>query len=200
MLKNFAYPKKNRKILSTKMSCTLKKLFFVPVILLILGFLIGARTAKDEDSRLWQTLEAKGDTAFQHYELKNARQYWHASLKENPDNLKCYNKLGISFLVLKEYDNAVDILKKGLKRDGNNPALNYNLALAYYYSGNVGMAMEVSEKVLTLNRYYPQANYLRGLCFEKKGLIEEARAAYVEELNNNPGSKKAWQKVVKEEL
>ena len=174
-------------------------LVLVPVLLLPLVLLIGAIAAKDKDSQLWQVLETKGNTAFQHYEIENARQYWHASLKENPDNLKCYNKLGISFLVLKEYNNAVDILREGLKKDSNNPGLNYNLALAYYYSGDVGMAMEVSEKVLTLNRYYPEANYLRGLCFEKNGLIEEARAAYVEELNNNPGSRRAWKKV-KEEL
>lgn len=176
----------------------MKKLFLVPVIFLPLVFLIGAITAKDEDSNLWQVLEAEGDTAFQHYEIENARQYWHASLKENPDNLKCYNKLGISFLVLKEYDNAVDILREGLKKDSKDPGLNYNLALAYYYSGDVEMALEVSEKVLTLNKYYPEANYLRGLCFEKMGRIKQAQKAYVEEINNNPGSKRAWQKVKEE--
>ncbi len=173
----------------------MKRLFLVAVILLSLVLLIGAVTTKDRDSPLWQVLETKGDRAFQLYETEKARRYWQDSLKENSDNLKVYNKLGISFMLLKEYDKAVDILTEGLKKDSNSPGLNYNLALAHYYSGDVRMALEVSEKVLSLNRGYPEANYLKGLCFEKMGGIEEAQAAYVEELNNNPGSRRAWQKV-----
>ena len=169
----------------------MKKLFFLLSIPLAIALLAG----RDKATELWKIFDAKGDKAFQHYQIEESCQYWQAAIKENPDNLKAYNKLAISFLLLKEHDKAVDILKEGLKLNSDSLSLNYNLALAYYYSDDVRSALEVSEKVLMLNSSYPEANYLRGLCLEKMGRIKESQRAYVEELNNNPGSRRAWQKV-----
>jgi len=177
----------------------MKKLFLLVIIALsIILFFRGIRK-KDNTLELWQALDKKADAAFQNHEMEEACRYWRIAIKKK-DNIKIYNKLGIAYLLLKENEKAIDIFKKGLRIEGNNLGLNYNLALAYYYSGDNERALGQLEEVLNLNKLYPEANYLRGLCFENIGKIEDAQAAYIEELNNNPGSRRAWKKVRKEKL
>ena len=173
----------------------MKKLSLIIVLLCLACLTAGIRKAKNRTPPTWKNLEAKGDSAFHQYEIEDACQFWEEAIQENPDNLKVYNKLGISFLLLKEYEKAVDIFQDGLKLNSNSPDLNYNLALAHYYCGDFGEASRLLKKVLTINRDYHEANYLKGLCLEKMGRIEEAQRAYIQELNNNPGSRAAWRKV-----
>jgi tetratricopeptide (TPR) repeat protein len=173
----------------------MKKIFLLVVMVLAVTLLAGGIRKKDKALELWKALDRKGDMAFQAHKIEKACQSWQKAVKENPDNLKIYNKLGISYLLLKDYHKAIDILEKGLSIDSKNVGLNYNLALAYYYSDDNEKALEWLEAVLNLNRFYPEANFLKGLCLENIGKVEDARAAYMEELNNNPGSRRAWQKV-----
>ena len=174
----------------------MKKSFFLIVLLICLAFLpAGIRRIKNRASPPLQPLEARGDSAFNEYEIEKACQYWEEAIDENPNNLNAYNKLGICFLLLKENEKAVNIFEEGLKLNSRNADMNYNLALAYYYCGDFEETCHVLEKVLSLNKSYPRANYLKGLCLENMGRIEEAEKAYVEELNNNPGSRAAWKKV-----
>lgn len=173
----------------------MKKLFLLAIILLSLFLLFGGVRNRTKTPRHWQVLDGEADRAFQNYEIEKARRCWQRSIEKNPRNLKAYSKLGIAYMLIKEYDKAIDILRKGLSIDGENLGLNYNLALAYYYSGDNKRTLEQLEIVSELNSEYPEANYLKGLCLENMGRIEEARQAYIEELNNNPGSTRAWKKV-----
>ncbi len=173
-----------------------RNICLIVLLLLCLTFLpAGIRRIKDRTSPPLQTLEAKGDSAFNEYFIEQACQYWEEAINENPNNLDTYNKLGICFLLLKENEKAVSIFEDGLKLNGRNADMSYNLALAQYYCGDFEEACRVLEKVISLNWCYPRANYLKGVCLENMGRIDEAEKAYVEELNNNPGSRAAWRKV-----
>ena len=179
------------------LSYDMKNLFLVALIILSVIVLKGIKK-KDNPIELWQALDKKASTAFQNYEIEKACKYWLKALKEKPDNLKIYNKLGIAYLLVKDYNQAIDILKKGLDIDDTSPGLNYNLALTYYYAGYKEKTLKQLEKVLALESSYPDANYLKGLCYEDTGRMEDARKAYTEELNNNPGSRRAWKKAKQE--
>ncbi len=175
-----------------------KSFFLISISFLSLVLLVGWIRKKDNTFELWQALDKKGDTAFQNHEIEKACSYWRIANKKNKNSVQIYNKLGISYLLLKDNEKAIDILEKGLRIDNNNLGLNYNLGLAYYHSGDNEKALGQLEEVLELNSSYPEANYLRGLCLENIGRMKEAKAAYIEELNSNPGSRRAWKKVKRE--
>jgi len=174
----------------------MKKLFLLAGILSIV-LLAGGIIKRDTPFELWQAMDKKADTAFRNHEIEQACRYWRIAIK-NKDNVKIYNKLAIAYLLLKENEKAVDILEKGLRIEGSNLGLNYNLSLAYYHSGDNEKALGQLEKVLELNSSYPEANFLKGLCLENIGKMGEAQQAYIEELNSNPGSRRAWKKVKRE--
>ena len=174
----------------------MKKFLLLAGILSIV-LLAGGIIKRDTPFELWQAMDKKADTAFQNHEIEEACRYWRIAIKKK-DNVKIYNKLGISYLLLKENEKAVDILEKGLRIENSNLGLNYNLSLAYYHSGDNEKALGQLEKVLELNSSYPEANFLKGLCLENIGKMGEAQQAYIEELNSNPGSRRAWKKVKRE--
>jgi len=143
----------------------------------------------------WRAFERRGDEAFQRHALEVALQYWGETLTQAPDRVVLYNKIAIAHMLAKQPGEAINVLQRGLQMDAGNPRLYYNLSLAHYYCDAAGKALEVLEQVLRLDEDYPDAHLLKGLCLDELGRHDEARQAYVDELNANPGSQKAWQKV-----
>ena len=142
--------------------------------------------------------EILGDKAFQSHDLAQAEQHWRAALAERPRDSGLCNKLAIGYMLRQEFDAAVSVLERGLAVEPEHVGLNYNRALAYYYLDDTDAALAAIDKVLCLATHYPDARYLKGLCFEKLERPDDARQAFIEELNVNPGSRRAWRKVRKD--
>lgn len=143
----------------------------------------------------WRELEAKGDDAFRRHALDAALAYWRDTLEQVPARIALYNKMAIAHMLAKQPEEAVRVLQRGILADADDPKLHYNLSLAHYYSGSVEEALSTIEQVLRLDEDYPDAHLLRGLCLDELDRHDEARQAYIDELNANPGSRQAWKKV-----
>lgn len=76
-----------------------------------------ADVTKGDKVKMAQTAELKGDLARIHAEYLVAVGQYKAALRASPDDAKLYNKLGISYLQLRDYGAARKAFSQAVKRD-----------------------------------------------------------------------------------
>jgi len=136
----------------------------------------------------------EGDEYFSSGNLDKAIEKWIESLNYK-QNVTVYEKIVMAQIIKNDLIEAEIWIYRGLTYFPNNVNLAFNLALIMFYKEDFAGAMDNLEKVLDLNKYYPNAHFLKGLIYEKKGDGISARKEFVNEININPGSKRAWQKL-----
>ncbi len=136
----------------------------------------------------------KGDELFASGDIDGAVAEWE-------DALQCgkaaglYEKLVMAQVIKSDLDEAKKWVDEGLTHFPNNANLVFNNALINFHKEDFKSAMENADNVLEMNGYYPHAHFLKGLIYEKTGDKASARKEFVNEININPGSKGAWQKL-----
>jgi tetratricopeptide (TPR) repeat protein len=65
--------------------------------------------------------------------------------------------LGIYYLFMKDYQQAVSLLEYSAVLNAKDPQLHYNLAGAYVYTGDYGKALQTIEKCLAIQADFPGA-------------------------------------------
>jgi tetratricopeptide (TPR) repeat protein len=76
-----------------------------------------ADVAKGDRVKMAQAAELKGDLARIHEEFLVATSYYKVALHAAPDDARLYNKLGISYLQLRDYGAARKAFSQSVKRD-----------------------------------------------------------------------------------
>ncbi|MCM8785838.1 MAG: hypothetical protein NC827_07480 [Candidatus Omnitrophica bacterium] len=135
-----------------------------------------------------------GDYYLGENNIDMAIKYWVESLELKRD-LLIYEKIIASFIIKSDFEQAKKYTLDGLTYFKNNDNLLFNLGLIDFYLEEYDESLKTMEKLIEKNRYYPNAHYIRGLIYEKKGDFERAKKEFVEEVNINPASRKAWQKI-----
>jgi len=179
-----------------------KVIILAGISALVLGVVLVFGIGRKPESReRWRALEQHGDDAFQAHDLAGARAYWFQALEKRPGLAGIYNKLAISFMVESDYRNALEMVNRGLQVENKSLALRYNQALSCYHLEDFAGSLDALERLIGRNPEfpYPEAHALRGLCLDKMGRHAEARRAYVEEINANPGSRLAWREIHREQ-
>ncbi len=84
---------------------------------------------------------------------KNAVKLYKKVIKMKPDFVKPYNKLGLTYIALKQVDHAIFYYKKAIHIDPNCAEAYYNLGVAseIKYKDNTKKAEEAYEKAIKLN-------------------------------------------------
>ncbi len=105
------------------------------------------------DSKRWRTLNAIGILFTLKHMVDEAMAYYEEALDYSKNNVSVLNNIGLSLLINKEYDKAIDILKKAqLKAVADSPQkkqVELNLALAYGLAGQLDEAEEVASRHLS---------------------------------------------------
>lgn len=83
-------------------------------------------------------------------------------LGENPNNASIYLNMGNIYLEKEQYQEAIDILNKGVKLDNSLLALKTKLASAYYFNKDYEMAKKYYNDVIKANANIYQAYYFLG--------------------------------------
>jgi tetratricopeptide (TPR) repeat protein len=91
----------------------------------------GLITRRGEAQRIAQELIARADDAFKRKDFKTAETYYLKAAVKDPDNAKIYNRLGVIYLQMKNYKDAVEAFRGALKYDDRVACRHYNIALAY---------------------------------------------------------------------
>ncbi len=110
---------------------------------------------------------------------------------------KSYFKRGISALSAKQYDQAVEYLKKARDYNARDGFVHYNLAEAYLFQKNYGEAERALNQALELMPRSAEVFQRLGLVYEKQKKWDLSLNAYqkASELNPSPGLKEAVARV-----
>ena len=108
-----------------------------------------------------------GMEAVQNLEYAEAIQYFNTALEENEDERLVCRGLGLAYMGLSKYEEAIAYLEKALQlSDGSvrdiDYDINYYLATAYFKNGQAQDALQSYDAILALRPKEIEAYYLRG--------------------------------------
>ncbi|MBI2267562.1 MAG: tetratricopeptide repeat protein [Armatimonadetes bacterium] len=105
-----------------------------------------------------------------------------AALDREPDNAFHYFNLGNNYLLLSEYDLAIQSLREAARLSTNNAvyrtAVHYDLALTYNRLGRFSDGLKEAETALTLSPYSSDAHFAAAEAFHGLGKLENALDEY----------------------
>ena len=139
----------------------------------------------------------EGDAFFASGEVDKAIALWKESL-EDEKRAEVYEKLIMVSFVKSDLGEAQGFAEEGLSFFPDNHNLLFNLALVKYHSKEYQGALEEFDRLLSLNKYYQNAHFMKGLIYESMGEDELAKKEFINEVNNFPGSRNAWLKIREE--
>ena len=135
------------------------KLFTISAMMLMFCVACGAKEKTDNISL--------GMEAVQNLEYAEAIQYFNTALEENEDERLVCRGMGLAYMGLSKYEEAIAYLEKALQlSDGSvrdiDYDINYYLATAYFKNGQAQDALQSYDAILALRPKEIEAYYLRG--------------------------------------
>lgn len=95
-----------------------------------------------------------------------------------PDSSYGYMLLATTYQEQNKLGLAIETLKKGILRDGNNPQTTLALAILYDKTGNNLLALKTCDEILQKHSNYAPAYFTQGTFLEAKGNKKEAIKKY----------------------
>ncbi|MCM8820769.1 MAG: hypothetical protein NC932_02315 [Candidatus Omnitrophica bacterium] len=170
------------------MKTILQKLLLLFIVVFVAGCSVNQGVSYS------RKLTKEGDRCFSKGEIDKAIELWQKALdyQQKPE---LYEKIVMVYIMKNRLSDAEVYISKGLTYFPNNVNLFFNLALINFYNNDFDRAKKNVDRVLEINGYYRDAHFLKGLMYEKEGDITAAKREFVNELNVNPGSRRAWKKL-----
>jgi antitoxin component YwqK of YwqJK toxin-antitoxin module len=97
--------------------------------------------------------------------------------KTNFDYSLVYNNIGISYLALKNYKEAIKYIDEGLVKYPKYYLLHYNKAIALRDNQEYQLAIDAIKKCIYYNPYYANAHYVLGKLAGDEGMLVQAMLA-----------------------
>lgn len=91
----------------------------------------GLITRRGESQKIAQELIAQADAAFRKKDYMNAEKWYLQAATKDPDNARIYNRLGVIYLQMQNYKDAIEAFRGAIRFDDRVASRHYNLALAY---------------------------------------------------------------------
>lgn len=147
-------------------------LIAIAAVLLLLCAGCGAEEETDNIS--------EGMAAVQNLQYEEALQYFDMALEEGEDERLLCRGMGLAYMGLSQYENAVSYLEKALQLSSGSPEdmdydINYYLATAYFRNGQAEDAVNSYDAILALRPKEVEAYYLRGCVKLYSGDFEGAK-------------------------
>jgi tetratricopeptide (TPR) repeat protein len=151
-------------------------------------------TSKESRRAAYNNYVESANYYIQHDLYEEAKTHLWKAIEIDPANPDAYVNLGIVHTRLKEYDNAVRILKQAEELSDSDyfqsEILFYNLGLAYYLSSDYDQAIVYLSKAVKEYPEFAQALFYLGLARQEKGDFEGAfidifEARYIFEKNKD---------------
>lgn len=149
-------------------------------VFLVVGILLAGCGADEQPSYTEQ-----GMTAVQALEYEEALNCFRNAQEEGEDEQLLYRGMGLAYMGLTRYDDAIIYLEAALRIGGSKVEdvdfdINYYLATAYYKNGRAQDAVNAYNAILALRPREKNAYYLRGLVRLSQGDFEGAQADFTE--------------------
>lgn len=131
-----------------------------------------------------------GMSAVENLEYEEALSYFEQALENREDERLIYRGMGIAYMGLTDYEDAIACLEKALQLSSGSPKdidydINYYLAVAYYRNRQADAAIRSYDAILALRPREEEAYYLRGCVKLYGGDYEAAKADFDAALSLN---------------
>ena len=132
-----------------------------------------------------------GMEAVQNLEYAEALQYFNTALEENEDERLICRGMGLAYMGLSKYEDAIAYLEKALRlSDGSvqdiDYDINYYLATAYFKNGQPQEELQSYDAILELRPKEIEAYYLRGYIKLCGGNFESAKEDFDKTISLDP--------------
>ena len=159
------------------------KLFTISVMMLMFCVACGAKEKTDNTSL--------GMEAVQNLEYTEAIQYFNAALEEKEDERLVCRGMGLAYMGLSKYEDAIAYLEKALRLSNGSVQdidydINYYLATAYFKNGQAQEALQSYDAILALRPKEIEAYYLRGYVKLCGGNFESAKEDFDKTISLDP--------------
>ena len=91
---------------------------------------------------------------------------------------------GISYIEMRQYNNALKDLLEAEKYNPGNPQVHYYLGMSYHGKGMKDKAIEEFKEAISLDKNYSEAHNYLGTLYSDSGLWDKAIEEYKKALNN----------------
>lgn len=102
----------------------------------------------------------EGDQLFKSGQYEEAERFFLKAATVRPNDAKVYARLGLIYLNLKNYNDAIESFKVATKIDKYNPSRHYNLALAYMGNNDTQRAISSVREAISLDPVTPKYRQL----------------------------------------
>lgn len=165
-------------------------------LLALLGLLIPGRALgqdhEDEVTPEVQRLYAAANSAQADNDIATAIDKYRAIIRLAPHLAAAYNNLGMLYFNKRDYEQAVEILNRGLKLHATMPTASAMLGLSYYQLGQNAMAEPLLKAALAANPENNQAELPLAQTQIKQREYQQATLTLNHFLIRNPKSQSAW--------
>ncbi len=170
--------------------------FYNIILFILILSLTGCFFFNSNNSQESREIE-KGDDFFTSGDVDKALQLWQQSL-DKKKTVQVYEKIIMAYIIKNDLSAAEKWTQEGLSYFPSDVNLLFNHSLINYHKNEYLVALEGFDRVLSVDKHYPNAHFLKGMIYEKMGHKEEAKKEFVNEININPGSGKTWLKIREE--
>lgn len=118
--------------------------------------------------------------------LTQAKIIYEKILKQNPDHADTLNMLGVLFYQKKNYDRAINLIKKSISINSYSPPYYNNLGNIYKEIGEYNEAISCYNKVLNLQSDHFGAYNNLGIIYKKLNNFKQSIIFYKKALGINP--------------
>jgi len=125
---------------------------------------------------------------FYKWDPKAAYQSLKKAIELNPAFSEAYDVLGLFHILLRQKEEAINVLEKACKNDPLSPTLNHLLSEAYIMNRQYDEAIQIADRLIEINPELRVAIETKGWCIGLKGDWEKAIEYFTEVhwLTNHP--------------
>ncbi|MGE0404922.1 MAG: tetratricopeptide repeat protein, partial [Candidatus Korobacteraceae bacterium] len=124
-----------------------------------------------------------------------AIQRFHEALSVEPDLWYANVDLGFTYYLIGRYEEGIRYMQRGTELNPNDPQQFTYLAAAQIKAGRLDLAEEAIRKAIALAPGMPSYHLSLGLILERQGKLEDARNAFLTELEIDPANEMARAKL-----
>jgi tetratricopeptide (TPR) repeat protein len=144
-----------------------------------------ADVARVDKIKVAEAAELKGDLARIHEQFSDATGYYKEAIKATPGEAKLYNKLGISYLQLRDYGSARKAFSQAVKHDPLFVNAYNNMGAAECLNKKYNAAIRDLKKALELNEASAPAHLNMAEAWAGLGQMDRAMTEYARALELN---------------
>lgn len=149
----------------------------------VLAYRRGERAAADSlfteaitrDSLYAAALVNRGTVKWDLSDIRSAESDYRACLRADSSSIECYNNFGALLIEKNRFSEARELLRSGLRRNGDHPYLLKNMGIALSRLGDSPGAFEYYQRAFDLLPGNEEINLLLAGWYETEGMKAEAR-------------------------